>query len=98
MTLTYTEVVETTGAGRERSLVAVHREGAHAVLTLDDPGRLNPLSAEPEHLLAMSKPLLRHCAEVTWEQAIAMEEFAEPICFTTQAHRDRGAKLLGREA
>jgi len=46
----------------------------------------------------MSKPLLRHCAEMTWEQAIAMEEFAEPICFTTQAHRDRVAKLLGREA
>jgi len=28
MTLTYTEVVESTRAGRERSLVAVHREGA----------------------------------------------------------------------
>ena len=52
----------------------------------------------PEHVLAMSKPLLRQCADLTWEQAIAMEEFAEPMCFTTQAHRDRVAELLGREA
>ncbi len=46
----------------------------------------------------MSKPLLRQCGDLTWEQAIAMEEFAEPVCFTTQAHRDRVAELLGREA
>ncbi len=42
----------------------------------------------PDHVLEMSKPLLRHTADLTWEQAIAMEEFAEPMCFTTQAHRD----------
>ncbi len=48
----------------------------------------------PEHVLAMSKPLLRQCADLTWEQAIAMEEFAEPMCFTTQAHRDSVQELL----
>jgi 2-(1,2-epoxy-1,2-dihydrophenyl)acetyl-CoA isomerase len=48
----------------------------------------------PEHVLTMSKPLLRQCADMTWEQAIAMEEFAEPICFTTQAHQDAVAGLL----
>jgi 2-(1,2-epoxy-1,2-dihydrophenyl)acetyl-CoA isomerase len=48
----------------------------------------------PEHVVAMSKPLLRQCADLTWEQAIAMEEFAEPMCFTTQAHREAVAELL----
>jgi 2-(1,2-epoxy-1,2-dihydrophenyl)acetyl-CoA isomerase len=50
----------------------------------------------PRHVLEMSKPLLRNASELTWEQAIAMEEFAEPMCFTTQAHREGVAKLLGQ--
>jgi hypothetical protein len=33
---------------------------------------------------------------MTWDQAIAMEEFAEPGTFTTQAHRDAVAELLAR--
>jgi 2-(1,2-epoxy-1,2-dihydrophenyl)acetyl-CoA isomerase len=49
----------------------------------------------PRHVLEMSKPLLRNCADMTWEQAIVMEEFAEPMCFTTQDHRDGVAELLG---
>ena len=49
----------------------------------------------PAHVLAMSKPLLRQCADLTWEQAIAMEEFAEPMCFTTDAHREAVHKLVG---
>ena len=48
----------------------------------------------PDHVLAMTKPLLRQCADMTWEQAIAMEEFAEPNCFTTEAHRDAVDRLL----
>jgi 2-(1,2-epoxy-1,2-dihydrophenyl)acetyl-CoA isomerase len=50
----------------------------------------------PDHVLAMTKPLLRQCADMTWEQAIAMEEFAEPTCFTTEAHRNAVAELLDR--
>lgn len=50
----------------------------------------------PSHVLAMSKPLLRQCADMTWEQAIALEEFAEPMCFTTQAHTDGVTELLAR--
>jgi 2-(1,2-epoxy-1,2-dihydrophenyl)acetyl-CoA isomerase len=50
----------------------------------------------PAHVLAMSKPLLRNCADMTWEQAIVMEEFAEPMCFTTEAHRLGVEKLLAR--
>jgi 2-(1,2-epoxy-1,2-dihydrophenyl)acetyl-CoA isomerase len=48
----------------------------------------------PDHVLEMSKSLLRQCADLTWEQAIAMEEFAEPMCFTTSAHKDAVRELL----
>ena len=49
----------------------------------------------PRHVLAMTKPLLRQSADLSWEQAIAMEEFAEPMCFTTEAHRAGVAQLVG---
>ena len=54
------------------------------------------LEALPAHVLAMMKPLLRRAADATWEQSIAMEEFAEPICFTTRAHRDGVAAALAK--
>ena len=50
----------------------------------------------PPHLVPMMKPLLRAAADMTWDQAIAMEELAEPNTFTTQAHRDAVAELLER--
>jgi 2-(1,2-epoxy-1,2-dihydrophenyl)acetyl-CoA isomerase len=54
-------------------------------------GRIDAL---PAHVPTMMKPLLRQCADLTWEQAITLEEFAEPMCFTTQAHRDAVRELL----
>jgi 2-(1,2-epoxy-1,2-dihydrophenyl)acetyl-CoA isomerase len=48
----------------------------------------------PPHVVPMMKPLLRAAADMTWDQAIAMEEFAEPGTFTTRAHRDAVAELL----
>jgi 2-(1,2-epoxy-1,2-dihydrophenyl)acetyl-CoA isomerase len=42
----------------------------------------------------MSKSLLRQCADLSWEQAMAMEEFAEPMCFTTSAHKDAVREML----
>jgi 2-(1,2-epoxy-1,2-dihydrophenyl)acetyl-CoA isomerase len=50
----------------------------------------------PSHVLEMSKSLLRQCADLTWDQAVAMEEFAEPMCFTTSAHKDAVGELLGK--
>lgn len=50
----------------------------------------------PLHVLQMSKSLLRQSADMTWEQALAVEEFAEPMCFTTSAHRDAVRELLDR--
>jgi 2-(1,2-epoxy-1,2-dihydrophenyl)acetyl-CoA isomerase len=52
------------------------------------------IEALPAHVGTMMKPLLRAAADLSWEQAIAMEEFAEPGCFTTEAHRAAVAELL----
>jgi 2-(1,2-epoxy-1,2-dihydrophenyl)acetyl-CoA isomerase len=51
----------------------------------------------PRHVTTMVKPLLRGAADMTWEQAIAMEEFAEPQCFTTAAHREAIDGMLERK-
>jgi 2-(1,2-epoxy-1,2-dihydrophenyl)acetyl-CoA isomerase len=37
----------------------------------------------PEHVIAMAKPLLRNAADMSWEHALAMEEYAEAGCFST---------------
>ena len=48
----------------------------------------------PDHVARMMKPLLRATADLSWEQAITLEEFAEPGCFTTRAHRDAVQALV----
>lgn len=50
----------------------------------------------PEHVVKMMKPLLRSAADSSWETAITIEEFAEPQCFTTPAHREAVAELVDR--
>lgn len=47
----------------------------------------------PPHVFAMTKPLMRASVDMPWEQAITLEEFAEPACFTTQGHRDAVHRL-----
>jgi 2-(1,2-epoxy-1,2-dihydrophenyl)acetyl-CoA isomerase len=42
----------------------------------------------PAHALPIAKPLLRAAADASWEQALTIEEFAEPMCFTTQGFAD----------
>jgi 2-(1,2-epoxy-1,2-dihydrophenyl)acetyl-CoA isomerase len=53
-------------------------------------------SSLPAHAVQMTKPLLRAVCDMSWEHAIAMEEFAEPACFTTAAHRAAVEALLDR--
>jgi 2-(1,2-epoxy-1,2-dihydrophenyl)acetyl-CoA isomerase len=55
------------------------------------------LAALPSHIPSMTKPLLRSAADMSWDHAITMEEFAEPGCFTTDAHREAVAELLASE-
>jgi len=37
----------------------------------------------PPHAFEMTKPLLRAAVDATWEQTLALEEFAEANCFST---------------
>ena len=50
----------------------------------------------PEHVVTMTKPLLRAAADMSWQHAIMAEEFAEPLTFTTADHRDAIAALLAK--
>jgi 2-(1,2-epoxy-1,2-dihydrophenyl)acetyl-CoA isomerase len=54
------------------------------------------ISALPEHAVLMTKPLLRAAADMSWDQALAMEEFAEPGCFTTSDHREAVEAFLSQ--
>ncbi len=52
----------------------------------------------PPHAVAMAKPLLRAVADSSWDASLAMEEFAEPNCFTTAAFQDTVRSMLPRRA
>jgi 2-(1,2-epoxy-1,2-dihydrophenyl)acetyl-CoA isomerase len=54
------------------------------------------IAAMPTHAVAMTKPLLRASADAGWHEALTMEEFAEPICFTTAAFADSVHAMLAR--
>ena len=45
---------------------------------------------------ATTKPLLRAAADASWNDAVTLEEFAEPTCFTTAAFADSVHTMLGR--
>jgi 2-(1,2-epoxy-1,2-dihydrophenyl)acetyl-CoA isomerase len=79
---------EAVGIGLANS---VHAHDELLPAALEWCGRVEAL---PPHVVPMMKPLLRGAADMSWEQAIAMEEFAEPMCFTTNAHREAVAELL----
>jgi 2-(1,2-epoxy-1,2-dihydrophenyl)acetyl-CoA isomerase len=53
------------------------------------------VAAMPPHAVAMTKPLLRSAADASWNDALTLEEFAEPTCFTTAAFADSVHTLLG---
>jgi 2-(1,2-epoxy-1,2-dihydrophenyl)acetyl-CoA isomerase len=98
--LGYQRTFELFAGGRELSgAEAVELGLANAVFPHDE---LMPAAREwcgrvealPPHVATMMKPLLRATADMTWDQAITMEEFAEPQCFTTRAHQDAVTALL----
>jgi len=74
-------VNEVVTAGQE---VARAKEWARRALLLSPPA------------LAMTKPLLRAAANVSFQDSLVLEEFAEPMCFTTSAHRDAVRSFLAR--
>ena len=56
------------------------------------------IDALPPHALPIGKPLLRASADASWDQSIAMEEMAEPICFTTRGFADSIAAVTAATA
>lgn len=60
--------------------------------------RCEQILSLPEHAVAMVKPLLRSAADIPWEQSLVAEEFAEPMCFSTRAHREAVSAFLSRRS
>jgi 2-(1,2-epoxy-1,2-dihydrophenyl)acetyl-CoA isomerase len=71
-----------------KALGLVHEVVAHDELLAAADAWCDRIAALPAHALAMAKPLLRAAADASWDGALAMEEFAEPACFTTHAFAD----------
>ncbi|MDQ6605155.1 MAG: enoyl-CoA hydratase/isomerase family protein [Actinomycetota bacterium] len=82
-------------AERAQELGLVHEVVAHEELLDAADAWCTRIAALPPHAIAMTKPLLRAAADATWDQALAMEEFAEPQSFTTSAFQETVRQLLG---
>lgn len=74
----------------------VHEVHPHDELLAAADDWCDRIAALPPHALAMAKPLLRAAADASWDGALAMEEFAEPACFTTQAFAGAVRELTGK--
>jgi 2-(1,2-epoxy-1,2-dihydrophenyl)acetyl-CoA isomerase len=74
-------------AARAHELGLVNRVVAHADLLPAAERFCQRIAQTPRHVVEMGKPLLRAAADATWEQALALEEYAEPMCFTTADFR-----------
>jgi 2-(1,2-epoxy-1,2-dihydrophenyl)acetyl-CoA isomerase len=81
-------------AHRALELGLVHEVVPHAELLAAADGWCERIASLPGHAIAMTKPLLRAAADSSWDQALTMEEFAEPQCFTTRAFQDSVTALL----
>jgi 2-(1,2-epoxy-1,2-dihydrophenyl)acetyl-CoA isomerase len=81
-------------AERARELGLVHEVVPHDQLLAAADDWCTRIAALPAHALAMTKPLLRAAADGSWDSTLAMEEFAEPQCFTTSAFQEAVRSLL----
>ncbi len=82
-------------AHRAQELGLVHEVVAHEELLAAADAWCTRIAALPAHAIAMTKPLLRAAADGSWEATLAMEEFAEPQCFTTASFQDAVRQMLG---
>jgi 2-(1,2-epoxy-1,2-dihydrophenyl)acetyl-CoA isomerase len=81
-------------ATRAQELGLVHEVVPHEQLLAAADAWCERIAALPAHALAMTKPLLRAAADGSWDSTLAMEEFAEPQCFTTGAFQQAVRGLL----
>ena len=75
---------EHVSAEEAREMGLVHEVVPHDELLERADAWADRIAKLAPHALAMSKPLLRGAADANWDAALAMEEFAEPNCFTTE--------------
>jgi 2-(1,2-epoxy-1,2-dihydrophenyl)acetyl-CoA isomerase len=83
-------------AERALALGLVQEVVPHGELLAAADGFCDRVCALPPHALQMTKPLLRAVADASWDGAIALEEFAEPACFTTAAFAGAVEGMLSR--
>ncbi len=81
-------------AQRALALGLVHEVVPHEQLLAAADAWCTRIAALPAHALAMTKPLLRAAADGSWDSTLAMEEFAEPQCFTTGAFQESVSAML----
>jgi 2-(1,2-epoxy-1,2-dihydrophenyl)acetyl-CoA isomerase len=81
-------------ARRAQELGLVQEVVAHEDLLDAADQWCSRIAALPPHALEMTKPLLRAAADASWDTSLTMEEFAEPVCFTTDAFQDSVRRLL----
>jgi 2-(1,2-epoxy-1,2-dihydrophenyl)acetyl-CoA isomerase len=70
----------------------------HAELLDAALGWSDRIARLPEHVVAMTKPLMRGAADMSWSHVLLAEEFAEPNTFTTSAHQEAVRALLAKTA
>lgn len=80
-------------AGEALQLGLVNQRVDHIELMPAAQAWAERVCALPDNVTAMAKAQLRKAADASWEQALVMEEFAEPLCFTTEQHRHAVATL-----
>jgi len=85
-------------AHRAQELGLVHEVVPHDELLAAADAWCTRIAALPAHAVAMTKPLLRAAADGSWESTLAMEEFAEPQCFTTSAFQQAVREMLRESA
>jgi 2-(1,2-epoxy-1,2-dihydrophenyl)acetyl-CoA isomerase len=84
-------------AAREAlALGLVQEVHAHDALPAAADEWVRRVLALPPHALEMSKPLLRAAADLPWPQALTMEEFAEPSCFSTSVLPEAAAAIKAK--
>jgi 2-(1,2-epoxy-1,2-dihydrophenyl)acetyl-CoA isomerase len=84
------------GGAEAAAMGLVNHVVPHERLLDEARGWAERIVGTPDAIVSLAKPLLRRAADATWEQAIAMEEFAEPMCFTTAGHKGAVRRFLER--
>lgn len=78
---------ERISSSRALELGLINRQCPHEDLLPAAKNWASKVCQVPQNTTEIAKAQMRKCSDMSWEQAITMEEFAEPICFTTQEHR-----------